>query len=59
VALTRLGRKAEATAAVRSLLAQCGEFSVDFARRKLFYLKRPEQLELYLGALTDAGVPAR
>ena len=58
VALTRLGREAEATDAVRSLLAQCEEFSIDFARRKLFYLKRAEQLELYLGALADAGVPA-
>jgi TolB-like protein len=58
VALAKLGRRAEAATAVRTLLGQCPEFSVEFARKKLFYLKRPEQLELYLGALADAGVPA-
>jgi adenylate cyclase len=58
VALSNLDRRAEAAAAVRTLLEQCPDFSVEFARRKLFYLKRPEQLELYLGGLTDAGVPA-
>jgi TolB-like protein len=58
VALARLERRAEAAAAVRVLLAQCPGFSVEYARRKLFYLKRPEQLELYLGGLTEAGVPA-
>jgi hypothetical protein len=40
------------------LLEQCPDFSVEFARRKLFYLKRPEQLELYFDGLADAGVPA-
>jgi len=59
VALTRLGRRPEAAGAVRTLLAQCPEFSVEFARRKLFYLKRPEQIELYVGALADAGIAAR
>jgi hypothetical protein len=58
VALTKLGRRDEADATVRALLHQCPEFSLDFARRKLFYLKRPEQLELYLGGLAEAGVPA-
>ena len=57
VALTKLGRRADASAAVRSLLRQCPEFTLEFARRKLFYLKRPEQLELYLGGLAEAGVP--
>jgi adenylate cyclase len=59
VALARLGRQAESAAAARTLLGQCPEFTVEYARRKLFYLKRPEQLELYLGGLADAGVPAR
>ena len=58
VALTRLGRHEDAVAARRSLLRQCPSFSLEFAREKLFYLKRPEQLDLYLGALADAGVPA-
>jgi TolB-like protein len=57
VALARLGRQAEAAAAVRTLLGQCPEFTVDYARHKFFYLKRSEQLDLYLGALADAGLP--
>ena len=28
-----------------------------YARRKLFYLKRPEQLDLYATGLTIAGMP--
>ena len=59
VALIRLGRQDEAADAVRALRASCPEFSVEFARKKLFYLKRPEQLDLYLCSLADAGVPAR
>ena len=31
--------------------------SIAFARHKLFYLKRPEQLELHLDGLELAGVP--
>jgi TolB-like protein/Tfp pilus assembly protein PilF len=59
VALTRLDRRDEADAALRTLRRQCPEFTVEYAREKLFYLKRGEQLDLYLGALADAGVPAR
>jgi TolB-like protein len=58
VALTRLGRRPDTAGAVRTLLTQCPEFSVEFARKRLFYLKRPEQIELYLSALADAGLPA-
>ena len=57
MALTRLGRRDEADAALRTLLRQCPEFTVAYAREKLFYLKRGEQLDLYLRALADAGVP--
>jgi adenylate cyclase len=57
VALAHLGRDAEAAAAVKQLLRECPSFSLEFAREKLFYLKRPEQLELYLDGLTRAGVP--
>lgn len=59
VALELAGRADEARAAVGSLLAQRPGFSVSFARRKLFYLKRPEQIEQYLGGLAGAGVPER
>jgi TolB-like protein len=57
VALSRLGRTAEAAAAVRLLLHKRPGFTLEFARRKLFYLKRADQLDLYLGALAQAGVP--
>ena len=32
-------------------------FTREFAKQKLFYLKRAEQLELYLDGLENAGVP--
>jgi hypothetical protein len=41
---------------VRTLLKENPDFSIVFARRKLFYLKRPEQLKLYLDGLALAGV---
>jgi hypothetical protein len=43
---------------VRQLLAEQPAFSRAFAEKKLFYLKRPEQLKLYLDGLDKAGVPA-
>jgi TolB-like protein len=58
VALTRLDRRDEADAVLRTLQRQCPDFTVAYARQKLFFLKRDEQLDLYLGALADAGVPA-
>ena len=58
VALTRLDHRDEADAALRTLRRQCPDFTLEYAREKLFYLKRGEQLDLYLGALADAGVPA-
>ena len=57
VAMAQLERWADATVAVKSLLSKCPEFTLEFARERLFYLKRPEQLELYLGGLEKAGVP--
>lgn len=56
VALAHLGQKEEARDAVRLLLIQRPGFSLAFARRKLFYLKRPEQLEIYFEGLARAGV---
>lgn len=58
VALARLGRMDEAEAEVRRLLREQPLFSITFARKKLFYLKDPGQLEQYLGGLELAGVPA-
>ena len=57
VALAYLGRSQEAERAVNRLLQQNPHFSVAFAKEKLFYLKRPEQIELYLNGLQMAGVP--
>nr|WP_281242116.1 winged helix-turn-helix domain-containing protein [Ruania alba] len=58
VALAHLGRVEEAECTARDLLAQCPQFSQAYADRKLFYLKRPEQRELYLEGLRSAQVPA-
>ncbi|MDH3753166.1 MAG: winged helix-turn-helix domain-containing protein [Acidimicrobiia bacterium] len=59
VGLAKLGRAADAEAAAAGLLAECPGFSIQYARDKLFYLKRPEQLDLYIGGLRLAGVPER
>ncbi len=57
VALAHLGLSAEAGDAAAQLLARKPKFSCEFARKKLFYIKRPEQLALYLDGLSKAGVP--
>lgn len=54
VALGHLDRDASAT--VARLRRECPDFSLAYAREKLFYLKRPEQLELYLDGLRRASV---
>jgi TolB-like protein/Flp pilus assembly protein TadD len=59
VALAHLGRIERAQLAVRELLREKPGFSVAFARSKLFYLKQPEQLNLYLDGLALAGVRRR
>lgn len=57
VALAYLGREQEAQTTVKRLLQQNPRFSIKFAKEKLFYLKMPEQIELYLDGLKMAGVP--
>jgi adenylate cyclase len=57
VALAYLGREQEAQQTVKRLLQQSPHFSIAFAREKLFYLKMPEQIELYIEGLRTAGVP--
>jgi TolB-like protein/Tfp pilus assembly protein PilF len=59
VALALLNRRDEARKLVNQLREDKPEFSREFARKKLFYLKRPEQLQRYLDALEKAGVPER
>jgi adenylate cyclase len=57
VALAYLGRDAEAHDAVARLLVLQPRFSIDFAARKLFFIRETSQIELYLRGLTSAGVP--
>lgn len=57
VALAYLEREAEAKKATEALLRLMPEFSCNFARTKLFYLRRPEQIERYMSGLRKAGVP--
>ena len=52
-----LDRPEEAQRAVTRLLAENSDFTYKFAEKKLFYIKRPEQLALYLDGLRKAGVP--
>lgn len=56
-ALGHLERFDEATAAKEILLQRVPEFSCSFARRKLFYIKSPNQMSIYLEGLRKAGLP--
>lgn len=47
-----------AGAAVAELLHRKPDFSCAFARRRLFFIKNPAHLELYLEGLRKAGIPA-
>ncbi|MEM9759840.1 MAG: winged helix-turn-helix domain-containing protein [Pseudomonadota bacterium] len=56
VALAHIGRSREAEAAGEELRKAVPAFSLEFARQKLFYLKDPAQLSLYLDGLAAAGI---
>lgn len=56
VALAYLGRNDELKNAKTKLQVECKDFSLSFAREKLFYLKDQEQLDLYIEGLRIAGV---
>ena len=58
VALAHLDRREEARAMVERLLAEQPRFTRAFAEKRLFYIRRPEQLQLYLEGLGKAGVQA-
>jgi TolB-like protein/class 3 adenylate cyclase/DNA-binding winged helix-turn-helix (wHTH) protein/Flp pilus assembly protein TadD len=55
-ALGHLGDASQAEAAVAELRQAKPEFSLDFAREHLFYLKRADQIETYLDGLRKAGL---
>jgi tetratricopeptide (TPR) repeat protein len=57
VTLGHMGRYEDAREAGAELLRQQPEFSCRHAERKLYFIKRPEQLQLYLDGLRKAGVP--
>lgn len=59
VALAYLGDKQGAQKQVQRLLAERPQFSREFARRKLFFLKDEGQLDNYLKGLEMAGIPAQ
>ena len=56
VALAYLGRKEEARDCSARLLVENRDFSLAYARRKLFYLKLAAQLDMYLEGLALAGI---
>ena len=55
-ALGHLGDAAQTESAVKDLMQIKPEFSLEFARRHLFYIKRPEQMDTYLEGLRRAGI---
>ncbi|MFT5180212.1 MAG: adenylate cyclase [Alphaproteobacteria bacterium] len=57
VALAHLDRLEEAGRVVAKLLIKKPGFTCAFAEKKLFYIKRPEQLALYIDGLRKAGLP--
>ena len=57
VAFAHLDRQTEAQLACNKLLEELPVFSCAFAREKLFYLRKQEQIELYISGLQKAGIP--
>lgn len=55
-ALGYLGDEKQAQIAVKDLMESKPEFSLDFAREHLFYIKRSDQIEAYLDGLKRAGI---
>jgi TolB-like protein/DNA-binding winged helix-turn-helix (wHTH) protein len=56
-ALGHLQRTDDLSIAVSELLQRKPDFSCSFALKRLFYVKNPDQLELYLDGLRKAGMP--
>lgn len=58
VALALQGETAAAKTAATQLIQLQPNFTCRFAKRKLFYVKNPTQLQTYVSGLTKAGIPA-
>ncbi len=56
-ALAHAGRMDEAEAAVAKLTERRPGISCDFVASRLFYLKDPDQVEIYVSGLRKAGLP--
>jgi TolB-like protein/class 3 adenylate cyclase len=56
-ALGHLGDKEQARSALNELMRVKPQFSRSFARERLFYLKRPDQIQIYIEGLAKSGVP--
>ena len=56
-ALGHMQRVEELRSAVAELLQRRPGFSCDFARKRLFYVKSPVQLDTYIEGLRKAGIP--
>jgi len=56
-ALGHLHRADELRDAVTELLQRKPDFSCGYARKRLFYVRNPDQLRLYIEGLRKAGVP--
>jgi tetratricopeptide (TPR) repeat protein len=56
-ALGHLQRPDDLRTVVPELLQREQDFSCSFARKRLFYVKNSDQLELYLDGLRKAGIP--
>jgi TolB-like protein/Tfp pilus assembly protein PilF len=56
-ALGHLGATDELRAAVQALLDRKPGFNCQAARQRLFYIKNPEQIDIYLEGLRKAGIP--
>ena len=57
VALSYLDKSDEARRTVMRLLEERPDFSIEFVKKKLFFLKDPEQIRIYMEGLKLAGVP--
>ncbi len=58
-AVGHIGEDGQVASAMADLMRIKPEFTIQFARQRLFYLKRAEQLDLYLDGLRKAGVPEK
>jgi adenylate cyclase len=56
VALAYLDREHELEIAKQKLMIENPDFTCAFAREKLFYLRKKEQIELYINGLQKAGI---